>query len=97
MNNSMSFFAGLLFSFLILVACASTLEHPYFGLGMVESCFDQGTLLGVDGKGNFESSLNEPLSTCKNFTCLVMKLRDHERLESDLVACRSDLKACEEN
>lgn len=80
---------------IVLVACTTALKYPYYGMGMSEPCFDASTLLGVDDKG-FNSDLNEPMKVCKNFECLVMKLNDHERLETDLASCQADLKACEE-
>lgn len=94
--NVRSYLLGFFTLPFILIACASTLEYPYFGMDMSEACFDQATLLGVNGKGEFDEKLDEPMAVCKDFECLVMKINDHERLETDLAACRADLKACEE-
>ena len=85
---------------LVLMACTTALKYPYYGLGLSQQCVDEGVLLGVDGNGEFEENLNKPMRVCLNdsgpYDCVVMRLGDHERLETDLAACQADLKACEE-
>jgi hypothetical protein len=80
----------------LFVACSTALTYPYYGIGLDDPCLEQGTLLGVNGKGEFDSKLDEPMTECSDYSCLIMKLHDHERLETDLETCEVALDACEE-
>lgn len=89
------FALGFLFCIFTLAACASTLKYPYFGMGMDDRCFEEGTLLGVDGKGEFDPDLNEPMTKCRDFACVVEKVEVRERLEADLESCQIQLEDCQ--
>lgn len=79
----------------VLIACAGALKYPYFGMGMHDECFEKGTLLGVNEDGEFDEDFDERMAQCRDWNCLVMKVKDHERLETDLAEREEELKTCE--
>jgi len=86
---------GLVLGAFLFVSCASALKYPYFGMGISAECFDSSKLLGVNGNGDFDPDLDEPMKVCENYACVVSRIEVRERLETDLLTCQESLDACE--
>lgn len=99
------FLLGYALGLITLAGCATAFPWHYFASQMPDSCYEQGKLLGKEGKDGWPDL---PLTSCKpdpdsadpkikpvKLKCITVLVDDFYSLKADDEKCHADLQACQ--
>lgn len=85
---------GIILGFLLVGCAGFTFPYAYYGMNLMDSCYDHGDLLGKTAADDQPVSLCKPDEKVKG-KCVVMLADPFYNMKGDYLDCKQKLSDCE--